>query len=396
MDPTKHRECPGCGERGRKVAPVTPRSLLVESARERMDDTPLRFCRAEGCEVVYFDERHGQTFGAEDLAVTVFQKSSEPSRLVCYCFEHSVQSIEQEVRETGASSVPERIAQKCRAGLDRCESENPQGSCCLGNVRKVVEVAVEAEGGQRARASASGAACCAADAQPEVEPATDCCAPEAAPSDAVAAVSQTRDPGSKSSGASAGLLSSGGAVVGAILASACCWLPLALVGLGASTVGVAGFFEAYRPYFLGATGLFLAGGFYYVYFRKPKCAPGDACAVPSPRLRRFNVISLWLATLLVVVFATFPSYVSVFLGDGGPGAAAVAQAPTDIERTYAIDGMTCEGCAGHVRTALEELPGVRSARVSYEDGSATVIFEDGAYDDEAVSRAISSLGYRLE
>jgi mercuric reductase len=33
--------------------------------------------------------------------------------------------------------------------------------------------------------------------------------------------------------------------------------------------------------------------------------------------------------------------------------------------TLHIDGMTCRSCAEHVRQALEKVPGVRSASVSY-------------------------------
>ena len=36
----------------------------------------------------------------------------------------------------------------------------------------------------------------------------------------------------------------------------------------------------------------------------------------------------------------------------------------------AISGMTCESCAAHVRQALEKVPGVRSAQVSYPNGTA--------------------------
>jgi hypothetical protein len=34
--------------------------------------------------------------------------------------------------------------EKCRQGLDRCEAANPQGACCLGNVREVVSAAASA------------------------------------------------------------------------------------------------------------------------------------------------------------------------------------------------------------------------------------------------------------
>jgi copper chaperone CopZ len=211
----------------------------------------------------------------------------------------------------------------------------------------------------------------------------DCCAPQRAEPSSAA------DPSSSSRAR----LLSGGAVLGAIFASACCWLPLLLIGMGVSTVGVAGFFEAYRPYFLVATAGLLGTGFYFVYFRKPKCAPGEACAVPNPRLQRMNKVSLWLATVLVIAFGAFPSYVGALFGDDGSGMAAATRTPEDVSRTYVIDGMTCEGCAGHIRTAVAALPGVKAVEVSFAEGTATVVFDGDAADDEAVAEAVASVGY---
>ena len=220
---------------------------------------------------------------------------------------------------------------------------------------------------------------------PNSAAADDCCAPKSA------APAPTVEPPPTSS--RAGLLSSGGAVLGALFASACCWLPLLLIGMGASTVGVAGFFETYRPYFLVATAGLLGAGFYFVYFRKPKCAPGEACEVPNPRLQRINKVSLWVATVLVVAFAAFPNYVGTFFGGNCAGTAAAAQTPSDASRTYAIDGMTCEGCAGHIHTAVGGLPNVKAVEVSYADGTATVVFDGDTVDDEAVIQAVDRAGY---
>jgi len=369
-------------------------ALLLPDAKERRAEGPYRFCRTGSCEVVYFDEAHDVTFETVDLRVPVFQKSADPLRPVCYCFDHTVRSIQDEVAARGASDVPETIGKKCKAGLDDCEHNNPQGSCCLGNVRRVVKDAVEAAGGvQEPRAEAHD--CCSSSEEskpmasnidaPNSESARDCCAPKSAASP------PTVEPPATSS--RAGLLSSGGAVLGALFASACCWLPLLLIGMGASTVGVAGFFETYRPYFLVATAGLLGAGFYFVYFRKPKCAPGEACEVPNPRLQRINKVSLWLATVLVVAFATFPNYVGTFFGDDGSGTAVAAQTPMDTSRTYTVEGMTCEGCTGHIRTAVGALPNVKAVEVSYADGTATVVFEGDAVDDEAVTQAVESAGY---
>ncbi|MBO6940569.1 MAG: cation transporter [Deltaproteobacteria bacterium] len=211
----------------------------------------------------------------------------------------------------------------------------------------------------------------------------DCCAPKRAES------SPSAGP---SSGSRAGLLS-GGAVLGALFASACCWLPLLLIGMGVSTVGVAGFFETYRPYFLVATAGLLGAGFYFVYFRKPKCAPGEACEVPNPRLRRMSEVSLWLATVLVIAFAAFPSYVGAFFGDDGTGTAAATQTAEDVSRTCVIEGMTCEGCASHIRTAVGALPSVKAVEVSFAEGTAVVVFDGDAADDQAVTEAVAGAGY---
>ncbi len=40
--------------------------------------------------------------------------------------------------------------------------------------------------------------------------------------------------------------------------------------------------------------------------------------------------------------------------------------------TLKIDGMTCASCAEHVSQALEKVPGVRSAAVSYPKALANV------------------------
>ncbi len=39
--------------------------------------------------------------------------------------------------------------------------------------------------------------------------------------------------------------------------------------------------------------------------------------------------------------------------------------------TLKITGMTCDSCAVHVKDALEKVPGVQSADVSYAKGSAS-------------------------
>ncbi|HZV06213.1 MAG TPA: mercury(II) reductase [Gemmataceae bacterium] len=62
--------------------------------------------------------------------------------------------------------------------------------------------------------------------------------------------------------------------------------------------------------------------------------------------------------------------------------------------TLRISGMTCDSCAAHVKKALENVPGVRSASVSYPKGQAEVVTEMGV-NVEALSAAVAALGYRV-
>ncbi len=60
--------------------------------------------------------------------------------------------------------------------------------------------------------------------------------------------------------------------------------------------------------------------------------------------------------------------------------------------TLSISGMTCDTCATHVKDVLEQLPGVKSAQVSYPHGSAQVVADAGVSFD-AMAAAVSKAGY---
>jgi len=186
-----------------------------------------------------------------------------------------------------------------------------------------------------------------------------------------------------------------GSVVSAVAASACCWLPLVLIAFGASAVGVASFFEKYRPVFLILATVLLGTGLYFDYFRKERCAPGSACAVPRPGLRHFNRITLWVATAFVVAFSFFPSYVGLVVGGAKADLAQPAEGGAQT-LVLGIDGMTCEGCAGVLARALSAVPGVMAVEVSYEDRSAVVkVSDDTPIDEVAFGTVVEKAGYSI-
>ncbi len=150
--------CPSCGQSTRAVNAVTLQALLSSTAQTGGLEG-FRFCPTAFCEIVYFHTEDERRFTSDSVTVPVFQKSDNPERLVCYCFSHAVCEIFDEVRQSGTSDAIESITLKCRNGEDRCPETNPQGSCCLGNVRAVVKAAQE-KYGTLAKPTNEEAPCC--------------------------------------------------------------------------------------------------------------------------------------------------------------------------------------------------------------------------------------------
>ena len=189
----------------------------------------------------------------------------------------------------------------------------------------------------------------------------------------------------------------GASLLAAIAASLCCVLPIVFALGGFAIVGASAFFESLRPYFLIATFALLGVGFYLAY-RKPKhaCEPGSACA--RPQVNRFGRIGLWIATVLALAFAAFPYYsgaVANFLLSDGSVKASAAQAANAVEHvTFAVRGMYCPACAKGVEIKLMDLPGVREASVSYEQGRAEIVYDSRTVKPEQLEKAIRDAGYQ--
>lgn len=64
--------------------------------------------------------------------------------------------------------------------------------------------------------------------------------------------------------------------------------------------------------------------------------------------------------------------------------------------TLNVTGMTCDHCVAAVRTALEELPGVRSARVELENGRVVVDYDDAKASPRELTAAVADAGYQAE
>ncbi len=71
-----------------------------------------------------------------------------------------------------------------------------------------------------------------------------------------------------------------------------------------------------------------------------------------------------------------------------------AKEPKTMQKTLKIEGMMCTHCSGRVKKALEELPGVVSAEVSHENGTAVVTMSTPV-DDATLKKAVEDQGYQV-
>lgn len=129
--------CPVTGTIGKAVQQQTLKGLLAVSLRA-VQGVEYRFCPTPGCPVVYFAAGGGQTFEVPQVRERVYQKTpTDPSVKVCYCFGYTLGDIRDANPEKQRAIVAD-IEAGIQAGQCACDLRNPQGSCCLGNVRRIL------------------------------------------------------------------------------------------------------------------------------------------------------------------------------------------------------------------------------------------------------------------
>lgn len=69
---------------------------------------------------------------------------------------------------------------------------------------------------------------------------------------------------------------------------------------------------------------------------------------------------------------------------------------TQIIKGYIIQGMHCGSCAVSIEMLLANQPGVKSAKVKFNDKKATVEFDDfGKFNFNEVEKIIKQMGYTI-
>lgn len=127
--------CPGCGEHGHPVSLITVQAQVTISLQE-LAAAPYQICATPDCAVVYYAVGAPPIMRSQ-VRERFFPKEAAPDVLVCHCFRHSVGAIKQS-NQAGRSGILADIVAGTQQGQCACKLRNPQGRCCLGDVRRLM------------------------------------------------------------------------------------------------------------------------------------------------------------------------------------------------------------------------------------------------------------------
>lgn len=190
-------------------------------------------------------------------------------------------------------------------------------------------------------------------------------------------------------GKKTGAIAFGVGIGAAILATLCCAGPLIAVVLGVSgAVALAGLGK-YHVYFMTAAALILIGGGVFIWRRQKECAvPGQKTNILKPLIISFAVFGLFTLGINQVLVP----YLSQ-----SKNSQSLAATPTGVElqqAIFAIEGMTCEGCAGTIGTVLSKALGVQKASVSFDKKQALVVYDPAKTNPEKLIAEIAKTDYK--
>lgn len=136
--PKGNVDCPKCNEKAKAVLAKTVEHLITDEAKERLSCFDgFYFCKTPSCEVVYF--RDFEKLTQQEMRVVVGCKDGASPATLCYCFDWTKEKIRAQLQASGETNALEDIKAKMQNPGCSCETLNPSGECCLGDVSKAIK-----------------------------------------------------------------------------------------------------------------------------------------------------------------------------------------------------------------------------------------------------------------
>lgn len=175
-----------------------------------------------------------------------------------------------------------------------------------------------------------------------------------------------------------------------VVASACCWLPLALAGLGVATGTLGAKIAWIRPWALWALALLLVGVVgWWALKRYGGTAEGDNCCTAPPRFPTLPVVILGISFLGA---AAAPR----LLHPGRSTTLTAVAPPVPSGGTLLVlstPQFDCPPCVGTLPQTLAATPGVASVQMDFDKRETRIVFQPGASIDATLARWKKELGF---
>jgi len=184
-------------------------------------------------------------------------------------------------------------------------------------------------------------------------------------------------------------------ILGAFAAVLCCIGPLIPILLGVGGAATLFGLDKYKPWFIGLGLLILALASWMAVRKQNRC-----CAVRSVKRNVQTVATVFgvgIGAYLLLQFAVLPVVASYASGKLAREDAAEIAPDTDLSSaSLTVEGMTCAACAIGVEQALRDMPGVKSAKVNWRTGEASVTYDAARTTPEALLKAKVETQYTLK
>ncbi len=180
----------------------------------------------------------------------------------------------------------------------------------------------------------------------------------------------------------------------AIASSLCCIAPLLAVLAG--TAGLASNFqwiEPIQPYLIGLS--VLALGFAWYQQLKPVAMDNCGCEVPKSSFFQGKGF-LSIITVFAVLMLAFPLYAKALFPAQEVSAVAIVDQDQVQTIEFAVSGMTCDGCEGHVEHAVKGLSGIVAVKASYKNENTIVKFDTSQTTLNQITAAIKTTNYQVK
>lgn len=177
----------------------------------------------------------------------------------------------------------------------------------------------------------------------------------------------------------------------AVAASACCVIPLLLVGLGVGGAWVSAVtaLEPFRPFFIALALWALA----YAVYREWRVSRGPECDCDTGMSNKMRRSLLTVGLIAAVGLVASPWVIRGAASEGPATVVAMAESERVI---LEVEGMTCASCTVSVQKVLAKLDGVQEVRVTFEPPEAVVVYDPAKADLADLMGAVESVGYSSE